>query len=95
LVGAQAVDDPNSLHAAELVAFDVSDPALRSRGNPRGTALALRTDPAFRKEIEALFRGEPAGRFAPPSLWDVYSRVTALDEEVADLSRRLDSLDRT
>jgi uncharacterized protein YceH (UPF0502 family) len=55
----------------------------------------LRTDPAYRKEIEALFRGEPTGRFAPPSLWDVYSRVTALEEEVADLSRRLDSLERT
>ena len=81
--------DGDALHAAELIAFEVLDPALRSRGNPRKNALTKVDDQAFRAEIEALVRGAAAGRFLPPDLWDIYARVIALEEEVTELRSQL------
>jgi hypothetical protein len=42
--------DADVRHAAELVAFDVLEPTLRSRGAPRQTALANYKDPALKAE---------------------------------------------
>ena len=50
--------DGDALHAAELIAFEVLDPALRSRGNPRKNALTKVDDQAFR----AADRGSRARR---------------------------------
>ena len=49
------------LEAAELVAFDVLDPALRSRGNVTERAKALYKDPQFCERIRSLFSGDATG----------------------------------
>jgi hypothetical protein len=71
--------------AAELVAFRVLDPALRSRGGIRQSAIDLSEDPAFAEDIEALLRGEPSGRYQPPALQDVADRVAELEARVKEL----------
>jgi hypothetical protein len=84
-------DDGDQLHAAELVAFDLLDPALRSRGAPRRNALDHASDPAFRTDMEALFTREASGDFRLPWLWDIDTRVEELETRLASLERRLSS----
>ena len=83
--------DGAKLHAAELVAFDVFEPVLRSRGNPSRAAVELYNDPSFREEFERFFRAGPAGRMfharLPDLARDVYrleARVLALEERLAE-----------
>ena len=56
------------LEAAELVAFDVLDPALRSRGGIQEKSKRHYEDAVFRDEMIALFSGEPTGFLKIPSL---------------------------
>jgi hypothetical protein len=67
----EGFSDRERLEAAELVAFDVFDPALRSRGRVREAAMALAGDAEFAAEMKRLFEGPPAGRLVLPSLVDV------------------------
>ena len=71
--------------AAELVAFRILDPALRSRGGIRQPAIDLSEDPAFAEDIEALLRGEPSGRYHPPGVQDLADRVAELEARVQEL----------
>ena len=81
--------DRTALEAAELIAMEILDPALRSRGAVRREAEALREDAAFRKEIAALLSGEPAGRLTIPTLTDALARIDQLEERVSALETRL------
>lgn len=72
-------------HAAELVAFDVFEPVLRSRGNPTRAALELYNDPSFRTELASIFRGDPAGRFHHARLPDVTRHVHSLEARIRAL----------
>src|SRR5438105_738643 len=56
------------LQAAELVAFDVLEPALRSRGAITNAATQLCGDALFREEMTTLFAGSPTGRLVLPTL---------------------------
>lgn len=67
--------DDNSRAAAELVAFDVLDPALRSRGRVSQAARILAVHDAFIAEMKALLSGQPAGVYQPPRLLDLADRV--------------------
>jgi hypothetical protein len=78
--------DRIQLAAAELVAFDVLEPALRSRGGIPTEARALAADETFRADMIMLFRGAPSGRLTLPSF-------AALAERVEELERRLDRLE--
>jgi hypothetical protein len=49
------------LEAAELVAFDVLEPSLRSRGGITDRAKQVYGDDGFRVQMRALLQGEPAG----------------------------------
>jgi hypothetical protein len=80
-------DDENRLHAAELVAFDVLDPALRSRGRPRQAARAYLDDPNFVNDVRKIIGGPADGRLVLPEIAD-------LSDAVADLQRRVDALER-
>jgi hypothetical protein len=71
--------DEDRRHAAELIAFDVLDPALRSRGIPRREATALKSDSHFRQTIQRLLSEPPAGRFTPPRLPDLANRLADLE----------------
>ena len=77
------------LEAAELVAFDVFDPALRSRGNIRQQAEQLYADDKFREEIRSLLTDEPAGRLRPLTLQNVLERVADLEERLKAIEKRL------
>lgn len=70
--------DADRRHAAEMIAFDVLNPALRSRGSPRAAARLLTEDVAFGASMENLFRQAPTGRYTPPRLSDVASRLEDL-----------------
>jgi hypothetical protein len=72
--------------AAELVAFDVLELALRSRGGINREARERAADPAFRAEMVPLFKGPPSGRLALPSFAELVERVE-------ELQHRLDRLE--
>ncbi len=76
------------LEASELVAFDVLDPALRSRGAPQEKARERYADEGFRQEMRLLFEGEPAGRLVIPTLEDALERIAELEGRVAELEQR-------
>ncbi len=82
----QSFFDDDHRHAAEMVAFNVLDPALRSRGNTRRTA----RDPGFRDAMSRLFGGQPSGQFVPPRLGQVAMEVRALTERVRLLEQKLE-----
>jgi hypothetical protein len=76
------------LEAAELVAFDVFEPALRSRGGIQEQARQLYADGEFSEEMRALFAGDPAGRLVIATLQDALDRITELERRVAALEKR-------
>lgn len=79
------LEDESQRHAAELVAFRVLDPALRSRGNTRQAATALLSSAAFVHAVEELLQSPPTGRYWPPRLSDIAERLAALEARVAAL----------
>lgn len=77
------------LAAAELVAFEVFNPSLRSRGTPQAPARELYEDEVFRARVTDLFQGEPAGQVIIPTLENALERIAALEQRVAELERRV------
>lgn len=77
--------------AAELVAFDVLQPTLRSRAGIRAPAHKLSRDDVFRARMTSLFEGAPAGRRQVLSLSDLAGDVTDLRQRV----ERLEALVRS
>jgi uncharacterized small protein (DUF1192 family) len=76
--------DRTALSAAELVAFDVLEPALRSRGGISAASKDLASDASFRNRIERLL-AEPSGRLDFPSVGHLMERIASLEERVARL----------
>jgi len=77
------------LEAAELVAYDVLDPALSSRGNMRQKAKQLYANEEFRQKMRSLFAGEPAGRLRILTLQDVIERIVEMEERLKAVERKL------
>lgn len=75
------------LQAAELVAFDVLEPALRSRGGITAEAKQLYADVKFSARMRTLFEGDAAGRLIIPTLHSALERVAELERRVAALER--------
>jgi hypothetical protein len=82
--------DETHMLAAELVAFDVLDPVLRSRGQPQGAAQSLAHDERFRGDMARVFTEDATGRLRIPSLRDALERIDALEERVRALERALE-----
>jgi hypothetical protein len=78
------------LEAAELVAFDVFHPVLRSRGAVSKSALALYKSRPFRKEMEILLRKNESGHLRFPSLDGVARRLAHLEERLERIEERLE-----
>jgi hypothetical protein len=70
------------LEAAELVAFDVLEPALRSRGGITDRAKQLYQDDAFREEMMAIFSGEATGCLRIRSLSQAWEQIDDLAERI-------------
>jgi hypothetical protein len=73
------------LAAAELVAFDVLERALRSRGGITKEARERAADNSFRAEMAELFRGLPTGRLSLPSFAAVVERVEVLERRLEQI----------
>ena len=73
------------LEAAELVAFDVLEPALRSRGGITDRAKQLYADQEFRERMTALFNGDPVGRLVIRTLPLAWKKIEELEERLARL----------
>lgn len=72
-----------ALAAAELVAFELFEPALRSRGGICAEAKRLFEKVGFKDEMRSLFEGEPAGRLVLPTLQEALERIARLEERLA------------
>lgn len=77
------------LEAAELVAFEVLNPALRSRGAVREQARSLYEDTAFIEQVKPLIQGEPSGCLVIPTLQDALERIADLERRIAEIDARL------
>jgi hypothetical protein len=78
----------SALQAAELIAFEVLDPVLRSRGNIPKQAKQLLADETFKDHVRALIAGPPTGRLLLPRLQDALDRIAMLEQRLKDLEQR-------
>ena len=77
------------LEAAKLVAFDVLDPALRSRGGITDRAKQLYKEQEFRERMEAIFSAEATGCLRIRSLSQARERIDNLEERMRDIEKGL------
>ena len=66
------------MEAAELVAFEIFDPALRSRGIILEQAKQLSEDRSFQDKMRLLFQGQPTGQLIILTLQDALDRICLL-----------------
>lgn len=83
--------DSAILAAAELIAFDVLNPVLKSRGFPHGQAKQLYDDESFKSKMRLLFQGEPSGYLPVLSLQE---KVEVLEDRVAELEQRIKAIEK-
>lgn len=77
------------LEAAELVAFDVLEPVLRSRGAVTERARLLHADAKFHKQMQAMFEGAPIGVLIIHTLQHALERISELEKRIETLEQRL------
>jgi hypothetical protein len=78
-----------NLKAAEMVAFDLLQPALRSRGRDDSAGKEVLADPTFRKSMEVLFKGKPNGTVDFLTLSDALKRINQLEKRIDELEASL------
>jgi hypothetical protein len=76
------------LEAAELVALNALEPALRSRGAIRAAAREPAKSANFRLDIMEIL-DEPSGHLTFPTLQDALERIAQLERHLAALEARL------
>lgn len=81
--------DEAHLLAAELIAFDILQPVLRSRGQPQEAARRLAADETFAARMRQLFEQDATGRLTIPSLQDALDRIADLEARVKALEEAL------
>lgn len=79
---------PN-LQAGEVVAVQVLDPTLRSRARTSKAAKEVLSTGEFKKEMVALFSGEPSGSLEVHNLQTVVERLERLEAKLDRLSDAL------
>ena len=75
------------LQAAELVAFDFLEPALRSRGAIQEKAQELYADESFNEKMTAFFQTEPTGKLIILTLQDTLEKISELERRVDELEK--------
>jgi hypothetical protein len=75
-------EDRVKLEAAELVAFDVLEPTMRSRGGITGEAKQQASDDGFRDEMASMFADAPTGRLELMTFAGLMKRLAALELRV-------------
>ena len=79
----------DALEAAELVAFDILEPALRSRGGITDRARRLYQEETFCEKMTALFSGEATGYLRIRSLGQAWEQIDALAKRIRQIEDRL------
>lgn len=87
--GHQKFADREALEAAELIAFALFNPTLRSRGKITGRARELCNQKEFTEEIEELLGHEATGQLIFLTLQDALDRITRIEERIAALEKQL------
>lgn len=72
-----------------MVAFEILDPILRSRGSIREAARSLLGESLFKSEMVVLFSGEPTGLLEMPTYEATLVRIDALEGRLAILEAEL------
>jgi hypothetical protein len=80
---------PAVREAAELVAFKLLDPALRSRKRIGKAAQELLKSSQFKKEMEMLLKNAPTGHLRIPSLEQVARRLASFEDRLDRIEERL------
>lgn len=75
----------HALEAAELVAFELFEPTLRSRGGVQSASERLARDGAFQQQMRAHLSSAPAGRIRFPTLADAFARIEKLEARLREL----------
>lgn len=91
----QSFSNRNALIAAELVAFQVLDPALRSRGRIPKKANEIYNDEKFRAEMKSLFKSEPKGILIVPNLQNAFDEIERLERRITVLEKQFHQLNKT
>jgi hypothetical protein len=81
-----------NLKAAEMIAFEILNPALRSRAGDDGAGARLLSNKEFRKSMEILFKGLPTGTAQFPSLSEAISRISKLEDQLQKLESQIEKL---
>ena len=74
--------------AAEVVAFEVLNPSLRSRGKVTNHAKPILEDQTFCDEMARLFRSKPSGVFYPKTFDNLADLVLKLEKRVSELEKQ-------
>jgi hypothetical protein len=80
-------DKTVNLKAAELIAFEILNPALRSRAGIDTAGKRLLEDKGFRESMERLFIEIPTGSITFPSLSDAMKRIAELEKRVLEIEK--------
>jgi len=82
----QQFEDKAALGGAELVAFDILEPALRSRGGISADATSHYNDEGFKRTMKEIFGGQPTGKLRLPDvktlLQEVLGRLSKLEKHI-------------
>jgi len=83
-------EDKVVLEAAELVAFDVFNPVLRSKGSVSLEAKKLYKKEKFKSEIKSILLDKQSGYLHFPDLNNVLSKIDKLKMRVDNLEERIE-----
>lgn len=75
------LENEHAREAGEMVAFEILNPTLRSRGTTSAAALEMRNDPVFVQRMREVFEGPPSGELELPT-------VETLLRDIEELKRR-------
>jgi hypothetical protein len=81
----EAFSDRNALEAAELIAFDIFCPVIRSRGATRKGSIELYNNKEFRETIEMIFKREASGSLKVQNFDSALKRIEVLEKKVSEL----------
>jgi hypothetical protein len=87
-------DETVKLKAAEIVAFEIQNPALRSRAGADNAGLTMLADKDFHGKMKMLFKGNPSGIVEFASLADALTAVRNLKIRIEKLEERISKLKR-
>ena len=73
--------------AAELVAFDIFNPALKSRGGISKKARDKYKDDKFRGTMRKIFEKAPTGKYIIPDLKKALKKIQQLEERIIDIEK--------